>query len=209
VRKCYMRTPGVHSKNDLENDRAGRSRGVESLRRSSARLVVSNPWALHRTAAGAPLQAPGDIGARCVPEPHHPLPPAAHRPDRAADRDRDRSRPEQPLVRRQDLPSAAQRDGDHRAPRVHRGLEGAESEGKQLGLTEKRSLGEEQQPRSVRRTDVTRPASATLRERWARSTVRWPTFRITVAINGVVTSSRLATKRTSSGRAADSATASM
>jgi hypothetical protein len=25
VRKCYMRTPGVHSKNDLENDRAGRS----------------------------------------------------------------------------------------------------------------------------------------------------------------------------------------
>jgi hypothetical protein len=32
VRKCYMRTPGVHSKNDLENDRAGQSRGVESDR---------------------------------------------------------------------------------------------------------------------------------------------------------------------------------
>jgi hypothetical protein len=27
-----MRTPGVHSKNDLENDRAGQSRGVESDR---------------------------------------------------------------------------------------------------------------------------------------------------------------------------------
>jgi hypothetical protein len=59
VRKCYMRTPGVHSKNDLENDRAGRSRGVESLRRSLARPIVSHQRVRLTSQEGSSHVAPG------------------------------------------------------------------------------------------------------------------------------------------------------
>ena len=95
------------------------------------------------------------------------------------------------------LAGAAERDGDHRTPDLGCGLEGAEPERQEPGRPLEGGLrGKKRSDTWSRRARVTRSASATLRETSARSTVRWPAFRITVPMSGTAASSRLATIRT-------------